>query len=102
MSTNNVPDTYNGKPTKYELFDGFLQSNLLVKILYFVIFPLVPIIVEISQAASAKENAKLAAASMSYNNQGGGNNGYGYSAGESQQNSRFRDTVTQDRGGRTL
>jgi len=64
MTDTDIPDIYNGKPTKYHLFDGFVQSGTGTKVLYiagiFFSFFTIPIAIELIQAAHAKKNADLA------------------------------------------
>src|SRR5579863_9079441 len=70
---DNIPDMYNGKPTKYRLFDGFVYGSTAKRALYiasalFSVFT-VPVIIELLQASKTRKNADAAREAMAVEQQ---------------------------------
>jgi hypothetical protein len=65
MSELAVPPVYNGRPTQYQLFDGFTRTGGFGKALYIVGFfisgPIIPAIFELAAYFDAQKTAKQAA-----------------------------------------
>jgi hypothetical protein len=64
MSELQLPDQWNGKPTKYKFFDGFTQAGLLGKIAYVIGFPAISIIMEGYRYNVETRNGEAAAAAI--------------------------------------